>query len=107
MTLLQLQFEVAEWGRRNFPNALPYQPLLGAQEEIGELAHAHLKMEQGIRGTRLEHIDAKCDAVADCVIFLAHYCELNGLEFSVLVEEVWNQVKQRDWIKFPKNGKTE
>lgn len=105
MTLSQLQSEVAQWGSHNFPNAKPHHPLLGINEEAGELSHAHLKMEQGIRGTKEEHQEAKGDAIADLMIFAAHYCHLNQLDLEGETLKAWNQVKARDWIKYPKNGK--
>lgn len=104
MDLQTLQSEVSEWAGRNFPNALPYQPLLGATEEIGELAHAHLKNEQRIRGTPEEHFAAKKDAVADVVIYLCHYCRLNGFSIADAVDVAWTEVKRRDWIKNNKDG---
>ncbi len=102
-----LQAQVGLWSRRNFPKNKPYFPLLGAFEECGELAHAHLKQEQGIRGTIAEHEAAKKDAVADIVIYLADYCERHDIDMASAVEETWDQVRTRDWIKFPKNGRTE
>lgn len=104
MNLDTLQKEVAEWATRNFSDAQPHQPLLGVQEECGELAHAHLKMEQGIRGTASDHFAAKEDAIGDILIFLAHYCHLNGIAMNIAVENVWQQVKQRDWQKNPFTG---
>ena len=56
MNFKQLQEEVREWSHRNFGLRPTYWPLLGAAEEIGELAHAHLKGEQCIRGTPEKHI---------------------------------------------------
>jgi len=38
---------------------------MGLVEEVGELAHAHLKNEQGIRGTPEEHVQAKVDAIGE------------------------------------------
>lgn len=104
MNLQILQYEVAEWGKRNFPNALPHQPLLGVAEETGELSHAHLKMEQGIRGTLEEHKAAKIDAVGDIMVFLSHYCSLNDINLDYAVTKTWNEVKQRDWMKNKMNG---
>ena len=49
LTLEELQAVQREWVEHNFPNRTNYHPLLGAVEEIGELCHAHLKYEQGIR----------------------------------------------------------
>ena len=105
MNLLQLQREVGVWAWRNFPKAKPYQPLLGASEELGELCHAHLKMEQRIRGTRAKHFMDKRDAVGDILIYLAHYCELNGINMEAAVGDAWAEVKQRDWRKHKRTGK--
>jgi NTP pyrophosphatase (non-canonical NTP hydrolase) len=102
-TLRRLQEENREWCDHNFPNRQPYQPLLGALEELGELAHAHLKGEQGIR-TNQDHNAAKVDAVADVIIFLADYCNQNGIDMQDAVESTWAAVKQRDWRKDPVNA---
>jgi len=102
--LAQLQAEVWEWTKRNFPNKKPHQPLLGALEELGELAHSHLKAEQGIRGTSEEHHTAKIDAVADTIIYLADYATQNGISLQAAVETTWRRVKARDWITNPQDG---
>lgn len=97
LTLRRLQEEHAPWAERNFGARPSYQPLLGAVEEIGELAHAHLKAEQGIRGSEDEHREEKKDAVGDVVVFLADYCNLEGFDLQAVVEETWGRVKERDW----------
>jgi NTP pyrophosphatase (non-canonical NTP hydrolase) len=63
-----------EWVARNFP---PYEgqipgndSILGVMEELGELAHAHLKAKQGIRGTQAEHDAAAKDAIGDITVYL-------------------------------------
>jgi len=104
MNLETLQSEVSEWASRNFPHNKPHMPLLGAAEEIGELCHAHLKSEQGIRGTPSKHHAAKEDAVGDIIIYLANYCGLNNINMDLAVSTAWNQVKQRDWNKNPQTG---
>ena len=58
VSLRLLQKEVGEWSRENFPDNQQYHPLLGVSEEVGELCHAHLKMEQGIALTDLQGIRA-------------------------------------------------
>jgi NTP pyrophosphatase (non-canonical NTP hydrolase) len=80
--------------------------LLGVVEEVGELSHAHLKLEQGIRINE-DHKTKQVDAVGDIVVFLAHYCTLQGIDFGLAVKTCWNEVKQRDWKAFPKNGVSE
>lgn len=73
MTYEQLQKEQAEWSLRNFGPHPVEHPLLGMIEELGELAHAHLKGLQGIRHTPEEILAMKKDACADFMIFLADY----------------------------------
>lgn len=80
--------------------------LLGAAEEIGELCHAFLKMEQNIRSGEVWREEA-ADAIADCIIFLASFCNTWDFDLQTIVEETWASVEQRDWIEFPKNGRTE
>lgn len=99
MNLTILQKEVAEWGAKNFPDQPTYIPLLGLVEETGELSHAHIKGEQGIRHTTAEIYAMKKDAVADIMIYLVHYCEGECIMLDEAVEETWAKVKQRDWQK--------
>lgn len=107
INLAMLQNKIEEWNQRNFPNAKPIEPLLGLVEEIGELSHAHLKSSQGIRGTENELFLEKVDAVGDIFIFLSAYCSLNGIDLELAIRKAWSEVRQRDWIKYPKDGRTE
>jgi len=123
-TLGDLQKQMQLWQEHNFPGRADYFPLLGAVEEIGELsenednkhvlelcrvlgklAHHHLKQLQGIRGTPELHMEKKKDAVADIVIFLADYCRGQSFDFQEIVYSTWQSVRQRDFKKFPLNGK--
>jgi NTP pyrophosphatase (non-canonical NTP hydrolase) len=104
ITLRQLQTEQRAWVAHNFPGRESFYPLLGAVEELGELAHAHLKALQGIRGTTEEHMAAAADAVADTIIFLADYCSAMGFDLESIVGDTWDKVKQRDWQADPKTG---
>jgi len=104
LNLKQLQEEQRPWVKHNFPGRKPYFPLLGVMEEVGELAHAHLKAEQGIRGST-EELNAKAqDAIGDIVVFLADYCSANGYDFQEIIEQVWAEVKERDWKANPNNA---
>lgn len=107
MNLQDLQIIQKDWVTRNFPNRPSYQPLLGVVEEVGELSHSHLKMEQGIRGTKEEHLAKISDAVGDTVIFLSDYCTAMSINFGQAVADAWEEIKDRNWQKFPKNGRTE
>ena len=100
-TFLDLQLENAEWAEKNFGKDRPsYGPLLGAVEELGELAHAHLKSAQGIRSHEDHDTNAK-DAVGDVIIYLADYCTLRGWSLQQIVEDTWEAVSRRDWTKDP------
>ena len=101
--LRKLQEEQREWSEHNFGKHPAWQPLLGAVEELGELAHAHLKESQGIR-TSESHTDNAKDAVADIVIYLADYCSTRGFDFEEIVFDTWEKVKRRDWKKDPETA---
>ena len=102
-----LQEEHHEWAGRQFPNNTPAICALGVAEETGELCHAVLKMNQGIRGSKEKHEAAAKDAVGDIVIYLADFCNRSGFSLEECVETVWNEVKQRDWIANPETGEVE
>lgn len=99
-----LQSQVGEWSRRNFPNNTPDNPFLGVVEEVGELAHSLLKLRQGIRGTTEEHIEAAKDAVGDTLVYMADFCERQGWDMQLIIEEVWGKVQQRNWTKNKTTG---
>ena len=103
LTFKQLQDEVRPWTMHNFGERPSWQPLLGIQEEVGELSHAHLKAEQGIRTNEDHEADGK-DAVGDILVFLADYCNCKGWDMQEIIEETWDAVKQRDWKKDPEKG---
>lgn len=102
--LQMFQLAVGAWSRMNFPGNLPHHPLLGIGEESGELMHAHLKCEQGIRGTAAQHVAAKKDAVGDIIIYLADYCERNDIDLGFAVSDTWFKVRQRNWRANPEDG---
>ncbi|MFT5208243.1 MAG: NTP pyrophosphatase (non-canonical NTP hydrolase) [Candidatus Omnitrophota bacterium] len=99
MELRQIQKEQDAWAKENFDNKKPYQAILGVTEEIGELAHSYLKMEQGIRGSKEKHIELMKDAVGDSVIFLMDFCNQMDFDLQDLVEGTWDEVKKRNWKK--------
>jgi NTP pyrophosphatase (non-canonical NTP hydrolase) len=103
MNFQQLQEEQKDWVKYNFGNRPSWHPLLGVMEELGELAHAHLKNEQGIRINE-NHFENKKDAIGDIVIYLVDYCTAERIDFQEVVEKTWDMVKKRDWKN---NNKTE
>ena len=104
MNFGDLQREVQAWSSRNFPDAEPIHPLLGMQEELGEISHAYLKRIQGIRGTPEEHTAAIEDGVADLTVFIADFCWRNGISYQAVVGRTWAKVRERDWQSDPLNG---
>jgi NTP pyrophosphatase (non-canonical NTP hydrolase) len=73
LSIDELIDEVYSWSVRNFGEQPVVNPILGMIEEEGELAHAVLKSQQGIRGSADHHRAAALDAVADCFIYLANF----------------------------------
>lgn len=105
MNIRIIQTEQKLWASKNFGNKPSYQSLLGVMEEAGELAHAHLKAEQQIRN---QDYDAKKqDAIGDIMIYLMDYCNREGYDLQDIITQTWSEVCKRDWVKYPKNGRTE
>lgn len=94
------------WTEHNFPNATPWEPLVGMVEELGELAHAHLKGVQSIRHTAKEIHKMKIDAIGDILVYLSHYCRLQNIDPEEALWTAWLQIKDRDWKKNPLNAAT-
>ena len=102
--LRRIQREQKTWATRNFGYVPPWQPLIGVVEELGELAHSHLKEVQNIR-TNEDHIAKGQDAVGDIVIYLIDYCNRRDWDFADIILETWKQVSARDWVNDKENGK--
>ena len=92
---------VVEWNKKNFGehHQTGYRLLLGCQEELGELSHAHLKGEQNIRHTPKEILKLKKDAIGDLFVFLVNYCDSQNINFLECCGIVWKELQTRDWIK--------
>lgn len=102
-----LQAKLDHWATGNFGKDRPsYHPLLGAIEELGELAHAHLKQEQGIR-TNEDHEAEARDAVGDAIFYLMDYCNLRGWSIAEIIADVEEEVFERDWNANSEDGSVE
>jgi NTP pyrophosphatase (non-canonical NTP hydrolase) len=100
-----MQREHQQWRERNFPDQQPVQAILGMTEELGELCHAYLKHSQGIRdidGDKM--LDLIKDAHADLIIFSFGLASALGYDVGMVLQEVWDKVKKRDWINHPDGG---
>lgn len=104
LTFKDLQEQSEAWRDEFFPGRDAREQLLGALEELGELAHAQIKAERGIRGSQSEHQEAKKDAIGDICVYLAGYCSASGISMQDAVEYVWAQVRNRDWKANPLDG---
>lgn len=103
--LPRLQDEAHAWRQKNFPTTYtPMHQVLGVCEESGELAHAILKLEQGIRGSAEEHLKAAKDACGDIIIFLTGVASAMDFSLQEAVDDAWTEVKYRDWIKNQHDG---
>lgn len=66
----------------------------------GQLCHAHLKMEQKIRGNE-QHAVRKIEAVGGIIWHLSRWPSVRWLETAT---KVFAEVSKRDWIKYPQTG---
>lgn len=105
-----LVMRVGEWSAVNFGSnedgRTSLHCTLGAAEEVGELCHAILKRDQGIRGTHEEHCEAAQDAIADTIIYLMDLCYREGWDLSSILPRVVGEVTKRDWRGDPARGGT-
>ena len=115
MSLREIQREIGEWSRRNFGEQVSKAtgqrlgslcPLLGVQEELGELCHVVLKRHQGIRGydDDVKYQTERDDALADILVFLCDFSEDEGVDLEGVLAMAWNKVKSRDWANRPKDA---
>lgn len=95
-TLDMIQQQQKTWKEYNFPNNTDIDQFLGIVEEVGELAHAILKLRQGIRLTE-DHRAGERDAIGDIAIFLLGYCNDNNISLMEIIKETWSTVAPRDW----------
>lgn len=102
-----MQIEHRSWALKNFgSDRQSDDPLIGITEELGELCHAHLKTKQGIR-TNENHYENKVDALADMVIYMLDYCNLENIDLEEAIKRTWSDVRKRDWTKHKANGRTD
>lgn len=70
-----LQIEVGEWSSENFPGQSDVNPLIGADEEMGELADS-IEFDK-------KPNDDELDAIGDVLIYLADFCAIRGLDYQL------------------------
>lgn len=99
--LYDIQKQVSVWHTHNFGPTIQHHCIYGMMEELGELAHAVLKEEQGIRSVNKYAVE---DAIGDLAIYTMDLCNHLGLNYFNIIYKTWQQVKQRNWKKFPING---
>jgi NTP pyrophosphatase (non-canonical NTP hydrolase) len=102
--LKRVQRELVPWVKHNFGDRPGWMPVMGIQEECGELAHAFLKRAQGIRGTDEQHLADIRDALADIIIFACDAATAHGIDLEQALSDTWAMVKQRDFIKDVADG---
>lgn len=93
--LEDLQQDIAAWRIKNFGPMDGTAVLKKATEEIGELWAGHATRN------RTEQVDG----VGDVVVALIGYCAESGLDFQECLKFAWDQVKTRDYRKYPGKGR--
>ena len=106
MDIRYVQEQNCKWVAHNFPGQTWHQHFMGMVEELGELSHALLKQDQGIRGRWGDHEEEAKDAVGDLFIFALSLCNSRGWSLEQIIQDTWTQVQRRDWIAFPIDGVT-
>ena len=101
MDLNKIQRDLAKWQADNFSpeKSTVMHMALGVAEEAGELCHAVLKGEQGIRngGSRKDI----ADAIADTFIYGMQILTRLDYEAEDVLETVAHEVMSRNWKENP------
>ncbi len=95
MRLQELVKLHAEWHKKNFGMPDANRSLQKLTEEVGELNGAVYKRDEA----------ALENAIGDVFYSLLGVCRAYGLELRPIAEEVWMEIKDRDYVKFPKTGR--
>lgn len=101
-----MQYRLSAWASDTFGDNTENPPMycvLGMIEELGELSHSLLKSKQGIRSNE-DHEELMKDAVGDIVMFMMDFCSRMGWSLSEIIEEVFEEVIERDWKNNPETG---
>lgn len=93
------------WIEDNFPGERPsWHPLLGIDEEVGELNHHFLKRVQGIR-TNENHRAGILDALGDIFIFMLDFANCEDIDLQDAILTARAVVYKRDWQKNRATGR--
>lgn len=84
-SLRDLQESLYDWQKYNFGDQDNERVLMGICEEAGELCHAHLKLEQGIRGAAEDLEDEMRDAVGDIMIYTLNFLSGKGIPVPAIL----------------------
>ena len=97
--LALIQQNLFKWQREQFGNTPLAHLALGVAEEVGELSHAILKRDQGIRGfdDKKKFEEAVADAIADTAIYSINLCSTLGIDYETVLTEVSKKILQRKW----------
>lgn len=92
----ETQQAIYEWSLEQFGDQDPKNPLLGAQEELGEVSRIVLKNDQAIRQDEMAQEDLEME-VADVVIYLMDFCARNDVDLATGIDRARNKVLDRDF----------
>jgi len=80
------------------------QALTAYRERIRDASVEVWKPQINTR-TRTKYINERNNAIGDLDIFLQGFCEKSDVDREAILRDTWAEVRERDWKKFPKNGK--
>ena len=82
------------------PILAPYRLVRDPDLCLRKLAGAVGTLADGAQFYR-SHAQYCVNAVVD---FLGDYCHARGWDYEQIVQETWDEVKKRDWIRYPHSG---
>lgn len=92
------QDSIGRWSEREFDDQPSWIPLLGAVEELGEVAKILVKRKQGIREDELDLSDEELEKeVADVIIYLMDFCHREDISLPDGVARKSMEVLDREF----------
>jgi len=103
--------ELRSWQLKNFPkdSNAPEWMMVGAIEELGEIARAMLKFHQQIREFKDPEVAKRAisDGYADLNVYLLQVMSIYGIDPEEAMSQTFNHVLSRDWTKNTVNGEVD
>lgn len=105
-TAKNIQAILKVWHSHNFPDITADEQFKLIIEEIGEFARADIKSSRMIKGFTKDIGEQEIiNEMGDILVGIYNYCSIKHISVQECIDKAAEKVLQRDWRKFPQNGR--